>query len=190
MSIRRFFNNKTLLEDHTVRYQNGPYTVSINNDSYEIFTGELFPMDFDIEKDGKFITSIRGQDNAEKYVDQLKADDDSKYPTDIRLESYVGLLPKSYKVDVLEDEGDRTYLALYYNGSGIEVAIQCGIRLTSDSSCDIYYGVEDIDTEREINFKKTVEVDSPRKAAEALALLLTQLEPKLPDIVSKIRSGS
>lgn len=96
MSTRRFFlnNNKNrLVEGRTVRYQRGPYTASINDDTYEMFDGEYLPMEFTIENNGKVIDTVLGQKKAEEYIDSLPVWDEDSIREKLRhdMESEDGL---------------------------------------------------------------------------------------------------
>lgn len=79
MSIRRFFteylnkqaNENVLVEGWTEYYSNGPYTASMDDDAFSQFDGEMFPMDFTIERAGERIKEIRGLANARNYIDAL-----------------------------------------------------------------------------------------------------------------------
>lgn len=148
MSIRRFFtenlnkqaNRNVLVEGWTEYYSNGPYTASMDDDAFSQFDGEMFPMDFTIEKKGERIKEIRGLANARNYIDALVKMETKGlvYPCGVDGEDYYEfdqpIIGSWYCVDY---EGRDDYTFISCDNTSVNMCAFCSISLKDYGICEI-----------------------------------------------------
>ena len=160
MSIRRFFtedlnkqaNENVLVEGWTEYYSNGPYTASMDDDAFSQFDGEMFPMDFTIERAGERIKEIRGLANARNYIDALVKQETQgiTYPCDLGLDDYyedsygsvdIGL--GDWHIADSRDDGDSSWFVYEHYGKKIALIGEASLNYgTCKIKAYIYLGYD------------------------------------------------